>query len=64
MKVWGWILVVFGGLSAVGAFVVAVEGGESNFGGITFVVLGLYLLHLSKQKQKQQKDQKKWDNES
>lgn len=64
MKALGWILIIFGGLCTLGALIVALEGRESNFVGVTFVVLGMYLLHRCKQKQQQRNKQEKWENEN
>lgn len=58
MKVFGWILVVFGALSAVGAL----AGGISPVGGIFFIVLGAYLLSRAAKKAKEQQEKDKWLN--
>lgn len=45
MKIWGWILIIFGSLSGLGSII----GGASPV-GFAFLVLGLYLLHRAKEK--------------
>lgn len=60
MKVFGWILVVFGALSAVGAL----AGGTSPVGGIFFIVLGAYLLSRAAKKAKEQQERDKWLNKN
>lgn len=53
-KVWGWILIVFFGLSTVGSLIRAMTGDERAYSplafGIGFLGLGFYLLELSKGK--------------
>lgn len=58
MKVFGWILVVFGALSAIGAL----TGGINPTGGIFFIVLGAYLLSRAAKKAKEQQEKDKWLN--
>lgn len=43
MKTTGWILLVFGGLSCLGALL----AGNSVFGPVTFIAIGLLLINKS-----------------
>ncbi len=60
MKTWGIILVVFGALSLLGAIMAAANGRSANGGGLAFIVLGIYLIHRGKQKEKEKADRDKW----
>ena len=53
MKIAGWILLVF-------ALLILVRGGIAE--ALTFGVLGAYLLHRAKQKQKEKQEKDKWEN--
>lgn len=52
MKIAGWILLVL-------AILLLVCGGIAE--ALTFGVLGAYLLHRAKQKQKEKQEKDKWD---
>lgn len=63
MKGCGWALIVFGGLAVLGMFAGLAMGREPNGGaGIIFVVVGLYLLHRAKQKEKEKEEHDEWSN--
>lgn len=49
MKKLGYVLAVIGGLSFAGAF----GAGHSITGPITFLVLGVYLIHRANEKEKE-----------
>lgn len=61
MKITGWVLVVFGALSLLGAIIGATLGREESFGGIAFIVLGAYLIHRANQKKQEEEDLQKWN---
>lgn len=58
MKIWGWILIIFGSLSGLGSII-----GGANPVGFAFLVLGLYLLHRAKEKKEEQNNKEKWNEE-
>lgn len=58
MKIWGYILAVFGGLSAIGACI----GGISPVGGIFFLGLGIFLISRANQRKEREKEMKEWNN--
>ena len=62
MKTWGIILIVFGSLSLLGAILTAANGREASGGGLIFIILGAYLIHRGKQKEKEKKDFDNWRN--
>lgn len=49
MKKAGWILLVFGGLSCIGALI----AGDSIFGPVTFIAIGLLLINKSNNDKKE-----------
>lgn len=59
MKTWGWVLLIFGSLSFLGAIIV---GKASPMGGMFFAALGAYLIHRAKQKKEEDKKKKEWEN--
>ena len=52
MKIFGWILVIIGGLSLIGA----VSAGDSAFGPLFCLGLGITLLCLAKQKKENEEE--------
>ena len=48
MKTVGWVLLVFGGLSCIGAL----TAGHSIFGPVTFIAIGLMLINKSNNNKK------------
>lgn len=59
MKIWGWILLVFGVLSTFGSLI----AGNPLTGGLFFSVLGAYLIHCANKRQEEKKDKDKWINQ-
>lgn len=67
MKIGGIILIVFGGLSVIGAVAgftsEYADRAARSFGlGIGFVILGAYLINRAKKKKEEQKEKDKWNN--
>lgn len=60
MKVGGWICLILGLLSFLGA---ALKG-NSIIGPVFWIGLGVFLLHRAAQKKKDQKDEENWKNGS
>lgn len=58
MKTFGWIFIVIGALSFLGAFL----KGNSVMGPVFWLGLGIYLVHRSAQKKEEQKDMEEWAN--
>lgn len=56
MKVWGYVLLILGALSFIGALM----GGSSPVGGLFWTVLGVYLLSRAKKKEEEKKDKENW----
>lgn len=66
MKVWGWILIVLGGLNVLFGLIAAANGvnaGGKIGVGIAFCVLGGYLLHRASQKEEEKNKHDNWSNE-
>lgn len=61
MKAWGWICIVLGLLSLIGALSAVANGHERNIGGpIIIFVLGLFLLWRAKKKDQEKQDFDNW----
>lgn len=60
MKVAGIILLVLGGLSTLGAIIGAAQGHSTSFAGLTFVVLGAFLLSRANKKKEEEEKKRKW----
>lgn len=58
MRTFGWICIVLGGLSFLGASI----KGHSVIGPIFWLGLGLYLVNRAHQKQQEQEDKDEWAN--
>lgn len=56
MKTSGWVCIIIGGLSFVGA---AIKG-DSVMGPVFLVGLGVFLVHQASQKKQEQKDKEDW----
>lgn len=61
MKIAGIILLVLGGLSTLGAIIGAAQGHSTSFAGLTFVVLGAFLLSRANKKKKEEEKKKQWE---
>lgn len=64
MKITGWILTVFGGLSLIGGTLGAGNGRPPHFGGLVFLVIGLYCLHVAKRRKKEEEEKKRWTSKN
>ena len=60
MKIIGIILAVIGGLSLIGAIMGAINGYSTNFAGVTFLFLGLFLISRANKKKEEEERKKKW----
>ena len=58
MKVFGWILVIIGGLSLIGS----IAGGNSAFGPLFWLGLGIALVSIANRKNKNKEDDTKEEN--
>ena len=61
MKTTGIVLIVLGILSTIGGIMATISGREPNLAGLTFVVLGAYLIHRANQKKKDAESKKRWE---
>lgn len=59
MKICGWVFLILGILSFIGAL----SAGRAPIGGAFWAVLGAYLIHRSKQKQEEARKKKEWEEE-
>lgn len=64
MKTTGIILLVIGILSVLGAIVGTVNGHSPSFAGLTFVVLGAFLISRANKKKEEEEKKKEWENKS
>ena len=64
MKVAGIILLVFGGLSVLGALLATAGGRPTSFAGLAFVVLGAFLISRANSKKEEEEKKKQWENNS
>lgn len=62
MKTTGIVLTVIGGLSTLGGIIGAASGRPPNFAGLTFVVLGLFLISRANKKKNEEEKKKEWEN--
>ena len=61
MKTTGIILLVIGVLSTLGGILGTISGREPNLAGLTFVVLGGYLIYRANQKKADAEEKKQWE---
>lgn len=64
MKTTGIVLLVIGLLSTLGGIMGAMAGGPPNFAGLTFVVLGAFLMSRANKKKEEADKKKEWENNS
>jgi hypothetical protein len=62
MKTTGIVLLVFGILSTFGGIMRTIAGREPNLTGLTFVVLGGYLVYRANQKKEEEDKKRNWEN--
>lgn len=60
MRTTGIILLVLGIFSTFGAIVAAYSGHQTSFAGLTFVVLGAFLISRANKKKKEEKEKQQW----
>ncbi|HNW99354.1 MAG TPA: hypothetical protein PKK00_13175 [Bacteroidales bacterium] len=61
MKTTGIILLVIGCLSTLGGIIGTIGGREPNFAGLTFVVIGGFLMYRANQKKEEAEKKKQWE---
>lgn len=61
MKTTGIVLLVIGLLSTLGAVIAAVNGHQTSFAGLTFVVLGAFLISRANNKKEEEEKKKQWE---
>lgn len=60
MRTTGIVFIVLGGLSVLGAIWAASVGRTTSFGGLSFVVLGAFLVSRANKKKKEQEEKENW----
>lgn len=60
MKKAGWVLTILGCISLLGCL----SAGNSPFGPLFWIGLGIYLIHRANQKIKDKQDKEKWNTEN
>ncbi len=60
MKTTGIVLLILGVLSTLGSFSMVAQGRPTNFAGLSFVVLGAYLMHRAARKKEEQEQKERW----
>jgi uncharacterized membrane protein YbaN (DUF454 family) len=63
MKTTGIILLIIGGLSTLGGILGTAEGRNPNFAGLTFVVLGLFLISRANKKKEEREEKNQWEQD-
>ena len=61
MKTTGIILLVIGALSTLGGILGTISGREPNLAGLTFVVIGGFLIYRANQKKADAEKKKQWE---
>jgi uncharacterized membrane protein YbaN (DUF454 family) len=64
MKTAGIILLALGLLSTLGAIIGAANGKSTSFAGLTFVVLGAFLMSRASKKKEEEEKKKEWEKGS
>jgi len=59
MKITGIILIVLGAISTLGGILGTISGQRLNLAGLTFVILGAYLVHRANQKKEEKEEAEK-----
>jgi hypothetical protein len=63
MKTTGIILLIFGGLSTLGGILGTAAGRDPHFGGLAFVVLGLFLISRANKKKEEREKKQQWEQD-
>lgn len=61
MKIAGIIILVLGCISTFGGVMAAAVGGRLNLSGLTFIVLGIFLISRAKKKKEEEEEKSKWE---
>ena len=61
MKITGIILLVIGALSTLGALMASSQGHNASFAGLTFVVLGIFLIVRANKKAEEESQRRNWE---
>ena len=64
MKTTGIVLLVIGLLSTVGAIVGSANGHQTSFAGLTFAVLGAFLISQANKKKEEAEKKREWEQGS
>jgi len=61
MKITGIVILVLGCLSTLGGIMGTVAGQQPNFAGVTFIVLGAFLISRANKKKEEAEKKKQWE---
>nr|MBC7613262.1 hypothetical protein [Pseudopedobacter sp.] len=61
MKTTGIVILVLGCLSTLGGIIGTIGGREPNFAGVTFIVLGAFLISRGNKKKEEEQKKKQWE---
>lgn len=64
MKTTGIVILIIGCLSTLGGIMSTVAGRQANFAGITFIVLGAFLISRANKKKEEADKKKQWEQGS
>lgn len=62
MRITGIILVTLGILSVIGAIIGSANGNNPSFAGLTFVVLGAFLISRANKKKEEAEKKRQWES--
>lgn len=61
MKTTGIVILIIGILSTIGGLIGAANGRGVNFAGLTFVVLGAFLISRANKKKNEENNKRQWE---
>jgi hypothetical protein len=61
MKTTGIVILVIGCLSTLGGIMGTIAGHQPNFAGVTFIVLGAFLISRANKKKEEEEKKRQWD---
>jgi len=61
MKTTGIVILVFGCLSTLGGILATIGGHKPNFAGVTFIILGAFLISRGNKKKAEEEKKKQWE---
>jgi len=61
MKTTGIVILVIGCLSTLGGIMGTIGGRQPNFAGVTFIVLGAFLISRANKKKEEENKKKQWE---